>query len=505
MKILIVDDEQIMRNGLRYTIPWENYDFQVLDAVSNGKKALEVCKSNVPDIIITDIRMPVMDGLELTKIAAEKYPTVVIIILSAYDDFKYAQEAIRCGADEYILKSELDCDNLLAVLLKMKEKILRRKSECFKMQQVNGYIEQLRENLMIKLLTAICYEVEIQRKLEELSVLLQPENLILIQIYSERFEEKEKIKGFMEKYLGQYLWLDSSRKHWIILANMTIERETFERLAEETRNLIQGSFFFSESFHGFGEVREQNMKMQKFMEVYNFYERRQIVCCSEGEVWYGTLNHSSLFTDFMQQMEAGHMQQVRKMTEDLFDSFSKSFYLPEAVYEAVSVVVSLTKEKLKTLDTQNGESFLEENEEYGDIRKYKTLGSLRQAASRRLESLYCCIEEKLYFRDEIISKAVEFMQDHITEEVTLQNTAKETFCSPSYLSYLFKKKTGKNFSEYLSELRIKKAKRLLQSTQYTVSEIAEMVGIVNSSYFTKVFTKHEGMSPNKYRKELSEK
>ena len=121
MKILIVDDEPIMRNGLKVTIDWQAYGFEVLDAVANGKKALQACEEKgVPDILITDIRMPVMDGLELTREMLLRYPLVKIVIISAYDDFKYAQQAIGLGASEYILKADLDCDTLLAVLLKMK-------------------------------------------------------------------------------------------------------------------------------------------------------------------------------------------------------------------------------------------------------------------------------------------------------------------------------------------------------------------------------------------------
>ena len=167
VKILIADDEQIVRNGLKYTIDWKDYDMEILDTVSNGRKAMEVCEREVPDVVITDIRMPVMDGLELTKELLKKYPDIQIIILSAYDDFKYAQEALHSGAAEYILKAELDCDNLLALLLKLKEKIQEKQSEHQRLRTLDSYLEQLKENLFIRLLTAKCYETEIVRNMEE--------------------------------------------------------------------------------------------------------------------------------------------------------------------------------------------------------------------------------------------------------------------------------------------------------------------------------------------------
>ena len=154
VKILIADDEQIVRNGLKYTIDWKDYDMEILDTVSNGRKAMEVCEREVPDVVITDIRMPVMDGLELTKELLKKYPDIQIIILSAYDDFKYAQEALHSGAAEYILKAELDCDNLLALLLKLKEKIQEKQSEHQRLRTLDSYLEQLKENLFIRLIVA---------------------------------------------------------------------------------------------------------------------------------------------------------------------------------------------------------------------------------------------------------------------------------------------------------------------------------------------------------------
>ena len=105
VKVLIADDEQIMREGLRLTIDWESYGFSVIGAVSNGEKALRLCEEETPDLVITDIRMPVMDGLDLTRELISRYPKIKIIILSAYDDFKYAQKAISWVNPKFCVNS----------------------------------------------------------------------------------------------------------------------------------------------------------------------------------------------------------------------------------------------------------------------------------------------------------------------------------------------------------------------------------------------------------------
>lgn len=117
-----------------------------------------------------------------------------------------------------------------------------------------------------------------------------------------------------------------------------------------------------------------------------------------------------------------------------------------------------------------------------------------------IQELFENIEESVWHGDEIISSAIKYVQEHIQEDITLAKVAGEVFCSPQYLSYLFKRITGENFSEYIIRVRIKNAQRLLVTTQYTVSEIANMVGIGNSSYFSKVFTKITGIGPARYRK-----
>ena len=118
------------------------------------------------------------------------------------------------------------------------------------------------------------------------------------------------------------------------------------------------------------------------------------------------------------------------------------------------------------------------------------------------EELINYIESHIYKYDAIINKALKFMYEHMEEKITLQRVAQEVYCSAPYLSFLFKKNLGENFSDYLMKIRMDKAKMLLVTTQYSVTEIAQQVGISNSSFFTKVFMKMINMTPNQYRKEM---
>lgn len=486
MKILIVDDEQIMRNGLRYTVDWDKYGFEVIDAVSNGQKALDVCETNIPDIVITDIRMPVMDGLELTKRLLTKYPEMQIVIISAYDDFKYVQEALRAGAKDYILKAELDCDNLIALLLKIQEK----QSESKKQKIFDYYMEDLQENLLIKLLTTICYETEVQRKIEELNLNVVSEPLILIHVFSAVENCEGKIREIIREISSNFMWLTSSKKHWIILMNAVNGRdEKFLTWLKRIRNVCDGNVYCSENFKGFQEVMKINKEMEPWMEQYNFYEKSTVMVCSRKEPEFTELNASRFFMDLMQQLEGGHIEKAKQFTEEMIKELESVEYKPGDVYKMLSMLCNVLEEKSEKKTA----------EEY-NVRRYKSSRELLENVRIYIQELFESIEESVWHGDEIVSKAIKYVQEHIQEDITLVKVSGEVFCSPQYLSYLFKRITGENFSEYIIRVRIKNAQRLLVTTQYSVSEIASMVGIGNSSYFSKVFTKITGISPVRYRK-----
>lgn len=337
-----------MRNGLRYTVDWDKYGFEVIDAVSNGQKALDVCETNIPDIVITDIRMPVLDGLELTKRLLAKYPEMQIVIISAYDDFKYVQEALRAGAKDYILKAELDCDNLIALLLKIQAKIQEKQNESKKQKNFNYYMEDLRENLLIKLLTTICYETEVQRKIEELNLNVVSEPLILIHVFSAMENCEGKVREIIREISGDFMWLTSSKKHWIILMNaVNGQEEEFLSWLKRIRDICGGNVYCSENFCGFQEVMKINKEMEPWMEQYNFYEKSAVMICGRKEPEFAELNASRFFMDLMQQLEGGHIEKAKQSTEEMIRELEGVAYKSEDVYKMMSMLCTFLEENPK--------------------------------------------------------------------------------------------------------------------------------------------------------------
>lgn len=509
MKILIVDDEQIMRNGLRVTVDWESYGFEIIDAVANGKRAIQVCEEKaVPDIVITDIRMPVMDGLELTKELTTRYPHTKIIIISAYDDFKYAQQAIGLGASEYILKADLDCDALLAVLIKMKEQIEQQRSAEKEQQKVNGLMEQLQDNFLLRLLSTPCYEGDVQRKIRELDMELLPENLYMIQFWSD-IRDREEIKVILERSgLHHGYWLASSKNHYILIANGDEKQEKGRIPAglEQIRELCGGNIYCSGPFDGFGQIYMKNKDMRPVMEFYNFYDRKGVFYYKDGMPEAGELNYSRNLSEFLLLLEGNYLKEARQLIIEILMDFANKMYNPEDIYELTGILCDMAREKAKEIYRLSCCAEEIPHWEGSDgmmikqrIRRYKKLVELTEASEGYFRSLFDYMEKYLYHYDKIVSQAVRYMNGHLEEDISLKAVADVIYCSAPYLSSLFKKETGVNFSEYLVNMRIRRAQNLLLSTKLPVSEIAQKVGIANCSYFIRVFARITGVTPVKYR------
>ena len=521
MKILIVDDEQIMRNGLRDTVEWEQYGFEIIDAVSNGKKALEACENiAVPDIVITDIRMPVMDGLELTRALLARYPKIQIIILSAYDDFKYAREAIRAGAREYLLKAELDCEDLLALVVKIREQIEMQQQEDRQKQTVSERMEALQENFFIRLLTTMGFETDIRRKLMDLEIRLRPEGLILAHIFGEGICREELGQlgeemaagedGERLKLVNEYC-LVSSRSHIILFANAegwNGQRDNLLRLFQSLKKGTVDSVYFTGPFEGYEQIYRKNEEMMPLLQLYNFYGRKTVCDCDgerEGRPFTcKTMNYATFLVKLVQQIEGNELEQAARVIDEIYCDFLQKLYYPEDIFEMTDMVVRLLEEKAAKVSRTSGKK----EPEIGSmparrqLHRSGTLVEFITEARACSEELINYIESHIYKYDAIINKALKFMYEHMEEKITLQRVAQEVYCSAPYLSFLFKKNLGENFSDYLMKIRMDKAKMLLVTTQYSVTEIAQQVGISNSSFFSKVFMKMINMTPNQYRKEM---
>lgn len=513
VRLLFVDDEQIMREGLSLTVDWNAYHFEVAGLAANGKQALALMEQSAADIVVTDIRMPVMDGLALTKELAARYPGVKIVILSAYDEFEYAQQALRYGASEYLLKADMDCDSLLAVALRLSEDIARdrsrqRASEEM-METVQSHLSSLRENFFLGLLTQVCNLPETVRQLEALGLAFSPQNIVLLHLAFDKPCPAELPAEWAEAQLTHGQAVRSSPTHYILVGNLR-DGDTPAAAAGRLRSGtdVGCSVFYQSSFDGFENVLAHNGILMEHFRLHLFFGRGGAVCCDLPPDYGAKPSPGAVLPAVIRQLEHNAIVKACETAGQAVRELSDAVTHPDEVKEFLYMLVYLFLEKAQDCAP------LAEAERSALLAGLPTGISLHQAVFQYsrfhplaedclgvLRRITQYVSDRLYPYSRLVGGAVDYIGRHLHEELTLNTVAGEIFCSAAYLSHLFKKETGKNFSEYLTASRVQKAKLLLATTALPIREIAERVGIPNPSYFSKVFMKAAGMQPYRYRAE----
>lgn len=518
MKLLIVDDEIQIRTGLAEGIDWEEVGVSEVETSENGIEALEYCQINQPEIVLTDICMPGLSGLELGKQIVEMYAPVKVIILSGYSEFEYAKEAVRLGAFDYLLKP-IHIPDLMKCVIQAQKAIEKERSnqQCIrvveniqKKQEIESVIQSgvlltqekydlLQGNIQINLKKQIIVGVyapdtedsslqnqicayltnlfQKDRKLTSSQILLgmQGKLYFISEIFSNaEYQRKKEILINECENCNRIL---ATEFH--VTVSCAVSRigdgNEVALLAHECEKLTKnrlhkggGCIFFTED-----SVSREEMTLSPINRdiVKNYVERFDY-----------TLMHEYLIGVFQTLRE----NQVTSI------GFTKGICL-----ELKNILISTVSEK--GVDVKN---ILKENEllindipNYCILEKYLTW----------IDNLYYLILNGMSQlvgkqHSRAIIKAIDFISRNYADDINLEVTAEEVSKSKNYFSYLFKKETGVSFVEYLNRVRIDNAKILLNSTDQMTYEIAEQVGYNDYKYFSSIFKKMTGTSPAQYRK-----
>ncbi len=506
LKLLFADDEQIMRDGLPKIIEWERYGIEVLPSVSNGQKALEVCKKERVDIVVTDIRMPVMDGLELTELLKDYDCSMKIVILSAYDDFKYAQTALKVGADAYLLKSEIDSDNLLGLILNLSEEILRSRTmeNSYKKMQniVSSHVRELRNNLCLSLLSGVKCPLDINSQMDTLSINLRYRDLCIIHIFFKKETSHDQLERTLSsaEFLENCYIVDPRKKYLIVLCNLKSPAVT--DVAKRVHGLLQQNFcgecgvVTTPVFKGYDNLSSYQQILGSHTIQHIFYEKYSCALTVYKKHQPPTFDSGEIMSQFVQ---ASQMNLINRMEQIVF-SFIQQLLIEEYsirdLKETLVFFADIAQKKLHdTSDTLLSQDIISKP----DFEECTTLNSMAEAATEYFQVVLSQLHESIYPDNTIVKKAIEYIEQHIGETVTLKVIADNIYCNPTYLSQVFKKETGKNFSDFLIQARVNRALNLLEHTNLFIKDIAQQVGIPNQSYFSRSIIKATGMQPSRYR------
>lgn len=543
MRILIVDDEKIVRIALSTLIKWDEYGFKLMGAVADGYKALEVIETESIDIVIMDLVMPNMDGLELIRTLNERKFTGKFVVLSNYDDYAYVREAMKLGAEDYMLKLTLKPDELIVLLTKISEQLLTERE--LKEQDIHMKIKLNETQLQQR--NSIWRELLLDQEQDMVYLLQETQkygipfdrlagNLIMIRIddYVEALSNgkinnkrllsfsianivKETVSDhfafdFIEMESNQYIVIVyeqsgySDEPSWLLLMNNLVQ------MLKLYLNLSV-SITLSDAFVGLKQLREQYTLCLR-ASTNNFYTGPASVLVAGHSKLTQSL-HSINYVEWLDQVKAavevGNTKLVLENISILFNEAKQIKWDPSALkFHLLGLLSDLDNLILKwntqvlssTEQNRVGATTLLESFE-SDISQAESMEglslSIEQAMQEAINLLYQ-VKSNIY-RKEVL-RITEILQENVEKKITLDRLAQEVNMNVNYLCRVFKQDTGRSIVQYMNELKINKAIELLKLPDTRIKEVASQVGIDDPFYFNRVFKKIVGLSPSDFRKKL---
>lgn len=522
-KVILVDDEKIVLEGLKKIIDWKSLGYEIVGTADDGKSCLQLLESIAPDLIITDIKMREIDGLELINIIRkklEKQPKV--IFLTGYNEFSYAKEALRHQARNYLLKPVVE-DELVESLIQIKKELDNEK-------QMNVAIDDYKKINIQNNISALLEEKTSQKSADFLQDHTKLSDYDYyrcgeIQIRPVQTNEvknlvdiKSMIEEKCDQVLAGYNLSDSMESYLFRINENTIGllmaynsdyqiHEYIERLSSRLKNMLPASRDYTISvFYGkkvtqlsdFHISYETAEYASKFMIYYD--ARSQITYTDIKDYTITKIDYSKLI-----EVETLVKAVVTNEYDVIYSFFSTNFMIFKKDRVAIEDIIVYVNNIFMDCS--------KELEEYCPALTYEKEG-LFYSIKERMPSINTLMKETLEFalwvsdrikesgkkttmKDEI----VDYINEHFREDITLKMIAKKFYVNPVYLGQALHKKLNIGFKKYLENLRMEEAKKLLKTTDKPIYEIAFEVGYNDPEYFSRVFYKAYGMTPSQYKQQ----
>ncbi|WP_339170184.1 response regulator [Paenibacillus sp. FSL R5-0341] len=510
-KVLLVDDEPYAIEGLQLLINWEKYGFEIRGVCANGEEAIRMIQQDQPDLVVTDIRMPVMNGLELVEEARRlEHESVLFVITSGYSDFNYARQAIRLGVSNYLTKpvDSTEAEEMLERLrlhLQEREK-QERIREHAKVQKIKAYLSTLirdKQNISEQEISEIVphlnkshwtyLRITFQGDIQEACSVAEQTaggttccyvldrtrdalGLVWGEEEPSRSEASEAIKAFTQRLLNNMQNNGCEDIH-IAVGLMTSNLE-----------------HLSESFHSAQEVGR-----------YLFFNQERLLFAEDIELekWQFDPETMSEVDRIADLLENGSVDELSSSIRDVFELFLQMKAAPEIVHIFSTHIMFRGLSLCKEL---GGEPNGLMNESASRILE-KSHRNIEEVAGNLEHFFLQCKSELAILRERqvggIQAKVAEYVQTYYRETFTIQELAERFYVNPVHLGQSFLRKYGKGVIEVVHDLRMEEAKRLLQETNQTSSAIAEQVGYRSYQHFLRHFEKRTAMKPLEYRQKFT--
>lgn len=547
LKIFLAEDEAIVRETIKRMIPWEELGFELVGEAADGEMALPLLIRQKPDLLITDIKMPFMDGLTLAKLAKKELPELKIVILSGYDDFNYAKQAINIGVEDYLLKP-ITKNALIERLSEIRsryehEKTQKEYYEKFQ-REMQAYEKNSSRDFFEALVRGSMDMMEVYKKAEKLGVDIVAEayNILIFTMNSEEdfsgqkegyseweAESLEMLEEFFSGHPSAMLFRSNIFSYGVLLKG---QKESIKEITKECVGKIQGILKRKESkrewFLAVGQPVERLSQIKKsyhtasrafsqrylYVENILYYDEMEMMEHRSGQAdtndnaYLKKVDVNALNPAILQKfLSNGIQEETENFVKDYFYAIGqepmeslvfRNYVILNVRFSVITFLKGLGCDT-EGMEPENTEEILAES------------GKNIESAIAYAEKM---VSQAITIRDQnsgnknrsILKTAVDFIESHyMEEEISLNTVANVANVSANHFSALFSQNMGQTFIEYLTSLRMNKAKELLRCTGMRSSEIAGEIGYKDAHYFSYLFKKTQGMTPSDYRKVREDK
>lgn len=531
-KLMIVEDELLMRVGIRSMLNWEEYNFYVAGEAGNGKEALELALEVTPDLIITDIKMPIMDGLELIQEASCLLKTCKYVILSNFDEFHYAKEALKLGAVDYLIKSEITETSLVDLLTTIEEKLKRERGTQtnvpFMTHDHSKSLRHLKDSFFQDIVSGFIHEKDMVSKAEEMHLRIRSDKLVVMQFVVNYYEEAKRkyvekgekllrfsVLNIMEEIIPskweKEIFVESSSEYWVIV-NVLPGSESVQADLNKLCNKLLSSIkdFMNLSLSaGVSTIVSGFHGIRKACQEAEFALRQSFFKGSNQILYYADVIQAPARREVNGTLSPEQERNFLKLwvskdnqkAEEFLEASRSDLEVQQADESSIRkqyVMVMETIHSHLSRATERGKPSFTERSPYEIVLKGEYWEDIHQDMLAHIA--YCFKTDSLIMQERSYTDlAIELMDKYYAEDISLQSIASQISVNPSYLSRLFKQEKGENFITYLTRVRIEHAKTYLLSRELRVYEIADKVGYHNYTYFSKIFKKSVGLTPEEYR------
>ncbi|MGL5151642.1 MAG: response regulator transcription factor [Clostridium sp.] len=510
--VLLVDDEPLIRKGLLKIINWKALGCQVISDVSSGLEACDVLSREHIDIVISDIKMPEMTGIELSKYIYENKPNTKIILLTGYSDFTYAQAALKYNVIDFILKPT-NTENIASAINKAKLSLIKAQNNESKIKVLEEKMlssnEKLKSTILNDIIHGIYEKNTISQKLKEIDICLNNYYVLVSKIKDTSCNIEDIIDIFP-------LIFSNVTNYNIILNNNTIativDSKNFTNtsiidLCNESITMLK-NFKSCDIFFGISNLYcDDSLLPNGFIEANSALDFTFYDCVGEKIFVFGncsameidcstTNNYVNNIINHLNNIEFNHLMNEINI---MFKIFRDNKYSIDHIKHICILICSKCSDLLLN-DSMSFIDLIENPNIFSDILSCSSIGKLHSILSNCIDITFYSLNNKPNEKNSIVDNARGYISKNYNDtSLTLNEIANHVHVSNAYLSRLFKEKTGETISELIIKIRINKAKDLLRNTQMKIYEIAYEIGIDDPAYFSQLFKKRTGLSPKEYK------